>query len=168
MKRIVSLLLSMVMMFAVISSLTTTAFAKTTSEPHRIVTLKNNYITNNSATFKIKGNKTVKVYTSDILANGKCYYNQHAVTDKVINIMRNNARYDYVVTNPKGKVICSGSVKNGESIEIKNNMFTTSNLRIVSRFVNDGTNIEVVAGPKQKVKGNGKTAAQYGGYWIEY
>ncbi len=168
MKKIIGILMTLVMMLSVVSPIATTAFSKTASQAQRIVTLKKNYITNNKATFKIKGNKSVKIYASDILANGQSYYNHHAVSDRVINIIRNNARFDYTVTNKKGKVLYGGSVKNGETIKIKKNLLSTCDLNIVSRFINDGTNIEVVSGPKQKVKGNGKTAAQYGGYWIEY
>lgn len=167
-ESMIGILMSLVILLSSVNLLTVTAFAQTTSSAQRIVTLNKNYITANKATFKISGNKSVKIYASDILVNGQCYYNYHAVPDSVIKIIRNNAGFDYTITNKKGKVVGGGSVKNGETIKIKNNLFSTCNLNIVSRYIDDGTNIEVISGPKQIVKGNGKNAAQYGGYWIEY
>ncbi len=162
--------MTLLMLFSVASPMAITASAKTTSKAYRIVNVgKNNYISHNSVKFQIKNNHKVKVYASDLQANGQSYYNLHALSNNCITIMRELAEFDYVIINKKGKVVAGGTVKNGGTINIKNNWLSTCTLRIVSRYINDGKNVTVMNNGKQRlISKNGRDIGNNGCYWIEY
>lgn len=166
MKKILSVFLILVIIMSLMP--TVMVSAKTTTRPYYIVRLSGKTIKNQQNYFDVKGGKKITVKTSDILANGSCLYDVHVVSNTVLKIIRNNSRFDYIIMNSKGKVVTGGSVSNNGTIEVPGAGWSKYRISIVTRYVNDGTNINVSGGKQYVASNNGNLAATYGCYWLEY